>query len=234
MLEFAAFESPYPSVNNNSTSAGEQPEILDLFNKSFLRHIFERLFGSRNDNYEMKMCQVVPRYPDELCPFGAEWHIDFTDTPTIKDSGQMVANFDSLVLILLTESHGIDSGELCTFPSSHRALAKYYTDNPHMFEILEKFGNEKGYPPRYQDVIGDEAYHCLGRAGDVFILNYMNAHYGNCNNSPYIRNAVYFRVWGSTYPSHCREGKSKNGNHNSKTGCGNQTSMLDPMVHWEI
>lgn len=231
MLEFAAVGSPHRSNRDGD----KQPEVLDLFNKSFLRHLFERLLGPRDDNYEVTVGQLFPRFPDELCPNGADWHIDFSDAQAVKQSGYEVLNFDALVLVTLTDSHGIDSGELCTFPSSHQTLSKYYTANPHMFENLHQFGGIKGYPPEYQDVIGDKAYHCLGKAGDVFILNYMNAHYGNCNSSPYIRNAVYFRVWGSTYPSYCMNGNmGKISENTKKSPCANRTSMLDPLVHWRI
>lgn len=230
-LEFAAAESPNQPKDNQFGAAGDHTDILDLFNKSFLRYIFEYMLGPRQDRYEMALGQLVPRFPDEYCPYGSTWHIDFTDV--IEDSGPVLANFDALVGIQLTDSHGINSGELCTFPSSHHSLAQYYTQNPDMFRNLHKYGRLKGYPPRPRDVLGNEVYHCVGKAGDVFILNYMNAHYGNCNVSPFIRNAVYFRVWGSAYASHCREGSST-GHGNSKYGCGNQTSMLEPLIHWRI
>ena len=39
-------------------------------------------------------------------------------------------------------------------------------------------------------------HHCIGKAGDVFIANYMTAHFVAPNTSADIRYAVYFRVHG--------------------------------------
>jgi hypothetical protein len=86
-------------------------------------------------------------------------------------------------------------------------------------------GGDFAYPKnsKRDEVLGKDVYHCLGKAGDVFILNYMNAHLPNCNLSPFIRSAAFFRLMGGTFPAdlmiHFTE---------------KPESMFDPLLHWHI
>ena len=57
--------------------------------------------------------------------------------------------------------------------------------------------------------------------GDVFLANYMTAHFIAPNDSPDIRYALYFRVTGTAL-----NGKSVNGH------CPD--SMLKPWLHWPV
>ncbi len=41
--------------------------------------------------------------------------------------------------------------------------------------------------------------HCIGKAGDAFICNYMTAHFVAPNTSPHIRYACYFRIRGPKF-----------------------------------
>ena len=62
--------------------------------------------------------------------------------------------------------------------------------------------------------------HCTGKKGDVFLANYLTAHFVAPNTSPFIRYAVYFRV--------TRQGAQRilpNGKHNPGP-------LLDPWVNW--
>ena len=43
------------------------------------------------------------------------------------------------------------------------------------------------------------SHNCIGKAGDVFLANYMTAHFIAPNTSPYIRYAVYFRITGPKF-----------------------------------
>lgn len=218
-------------------------EVLDLFNKSFLKHLFGHILGKKRSRYEMAIGNIYPRFPGDYCTRDMNWHIDYVDVYNTASGSNMssIPNFDALVGILLSDSHGKRSGELCTFPSSHRALSNYYTRNPKQFENLHQVGGSYGAYPmngpgsnKRDEVLGTEVYHCLGKAGDVFILNYMNAHFVTCNQSPYIRNNVYFRVWGSTYGDHCREELDQYKLDILRNGCSNRTSMLDSLVNWHI
>ena len=68
------------------------------------------------------------------------------------------------------------------------------------------------------ELIGSEVYHCLGKAGDIFLANYNTAHFVNANISPNIRYAVYFRVKGPAFGSDIH--------------CAN--AMLDPLANWNF
>ena len=61
---------------------------------------------------------------------------------------------------------------------------------------------------------------CVGRKGDVFLANYMTAHFIAPNTSPNIRYAVYFRV-----SRHGIRRKLPNGKHDP-------SSMLAPWLYW--
>lgn len=239
-MKFFAAHGTHDKLQRDGEPSSD-PEILDLFNKSFLKHIFEHLTGPRKDKYEQVLGQLTPRFPGDFCGKDRNWHIDYVDVYNAarKTELPVVPNFDALIAILLTDSHGEASGELCTFPSSHRSLSGYFVKNPGEFEKLHQLGGDAGYPRntghgnnKQDEVLGKDVYHCMGKAGDVFILNYMNAHYVTCNSSPYIRNNIYFRVWGNTFADHCRE--ERNHGVDTRTGCGNRTSMLDPLVHWHL
>ena len=97
----------------------------------------------------------------------------------------------------LDEEH---SGELCCYPGSHFALAEHLksTDSTSSMTNLEKLyvHGASALPngPKTDDLFLRPAVHCLGKAGDAFILNFMTAHLIAPNISPHIRYAVYFRI----------------------------------------
>lgn len=229
----------YGGKNNfqRDVSPSNDPEILNLFNKSFLKHLFELILGPRESKYEMVVGQMMPRFPGDFCYKEMHWHIDYVDVYNAEQQPSLpaVPNFDALVGVLLSDLHVEKSGELCTYPSSHRSLSKYFTKHTKEFEKLHQSGGSNVYSiMKDEEVFESDVYHCLGKAGDVFILNYMNAHYVTCNNSPNIRNNIYFRVWGNTFADHCREVYHFELENFGKDGCSNRTSMLNPLVHWRL
>ena len=64
--------------------------------------------------------------------------------------------------------------------------------------------------------------HCTGNAGDVFLANYMTAHFIAPNTSADIRYAVYFRLSAPTFS----EGRQHGGTR--------PASILDPWVDWHL
>ena len=73
-------------------------------------------------------------------------------------------------------------------------------------------------------VLGERlhVHRCTGRAGDVFLANYMTAHLIAPNTSPNTRYAMYFRIKSAQEWPHNTAG---NGNSQA-THC--ERSMLDP------
>lgn len=68
-------------------------------------------------------------------------------------------------------------------------------------------------------VIHQKYHRCIGKAGDVFMANYMNAHFIAPNTRGDIRYAVYFRVKGPAWVV------QKHNYHES---------MLDPWRNWKL
>ena len=88
---------------------------------------------------------------------------------------------------------------------------------------LDKLKKDGKLPTGNQttEVFKKAPHQCVGKAGDVFLANYMTAHFIAPNTAADIRYALYFRVQGDEFHK-----KQKNGH------CSD--SMLDPWVHWPI
>jgi hypothetical protein len=102
------------------------------------------------------------------------WHIDGLPSnfiPGLTDHFGEVHNFDALCGILLSDVPEPMAGELCAYPGSHYKLADYF--KKHGLDDVAK----KGALPTGDktDAIfgGTMPTHCTGKAGDVFLANYM-------------------------------------------------------------
>ena len=122
--------------------------------------------------------------------------------------------------VLLNDVDEIFSGELCYYPGSHFALSDYLTTNG--FDSLFTLG-ASALPNGFgtDDYFYRPPVNCIGKKGDVFILNYMTAHLVAPNTSPYIRYAVYFRISVPGYPQ-----------NNSFSAESPPPQMLAPWVKW--
>jgi hypothetical protein len=132
-----------------------------------------------------------------------------------------VHNFDALVGVLLSDVPAPMAGELCCYPGSHLALASHLAA-PGAMDALRANGNTVLPTDRTDTLFARPAAHCTGKAGDVFLANYMTAHFIAPNTSPAVRYAVYFRVKGPGFDGQ-RGG-----------GGGNPRPMLEPWVHWAL
>ena len=133
--------------------------------------------------------------------------------PGLTDHFGEVHNFDALCGILLSDVPEPMAGELCAYPGSHYQLAEYF--KKHGFDGVAKKGTLPHGEQTDKIFGGTKPKHCTGKAGDVFIANYMTAHFIAPNTAPHIRYAVYFRVTGRGY--HRKNWKA---------------SMLDPWKDW--
>jgi hypothetical protein len=105
---------------------------------------------------------------------------------------------------------------------SHGGLSSHLKEHPHLLEKIRTEGAEHLPTGEQTDALFRRAaVHCTGKAGDVFLANYMTAHLIAPNTSPDIRYAVYFRLSGPRF----EEGKSRQG--------GNVRSILTPWLHWD-
>jgi hypothetical protein len=97
--------------------------------------------------------------------------------------------------VLLSDVPDKMSGELCVYPGSHEKMALHFAP-PGVIEDVRVRGNKALPTGAGTDTLfgGAAAVHCTGRAGDVFVANYLTAHFVAPNMSPHIRYAVYFRV----------------------------------------
>ena len=113
-------------------------------------------------------------------------------------------------------------GELCVYPGSHLKLAEYFQKNG-LDQVYKKRG--EALPLDKTDELFNVPFvSCLGKAGDVFLANYMTAHFVAPNTSENIRYALYFRVKGPSFQNLS----------NGETQNYNAESMLDPWVNWPI
>lgn len=211
-----------------------KPAISNLFNESLLPLICQQLLGTKAPG-KQGQGQVALRFPGDLCQSDTShsspahfealrkhWHIDGCASDAISgvtDHWGEIKNFDALVGVLLMDVIEPMSGELCYYPGSHYALGDYFKDHG-LKDIYAK--GSAGLPNGQctDDLFLRPAEHCIGKAGDAFLANYLTAHFVAPNTSPYIRYAVYFRVRGvafndSTVPvQHVGE------------------SMLEPWINW--
>lgn len=185
----------------------EQPLYHEAFEKTMLHHLFVHLLGPTAGNrpYQYPQSQIALRFPGMFC--GAEdctklWHLDGLGPKSNAGSDfrePSVHNFDALVVVLLTDSHGYFSGEMGAYPGSHFRLADWL--NPERYQKWRTDGPD-GLPHNEKSdaTVGNSTFHLLGKAGDAFIVNYMIAHYAVCNDSPYVRTNMYYRVNGPAFP----------------------------------
>mmetsp|Transcript_28452 Transcript_28452/g.37187 ORF Transcript_28452/g.37187 Transcript_28452/m.37187 type:complete len:709 (-) Transcript_28452:570-2696(-) len=213
----------------------KHPSITNLFNKSALPFLLEILLGKNRSGSLPKQStgQLALRFPGDACPGNQckitpqayegvrkGWHIDGCPNdfiPGVTDHYGQVHNFDALVGVLLSRVEEPMSGELCCYPGSHYALSEYYQDRG-LDELCLKGNAVLPTGDKTDEVFQSPPVNCVGNPGDVFIANYMTAHFIAPNTSPHIRYAVYFRVKGPSFPP----------------SPFNPTSMLHPWVNWKI
>eukprot|EP00944_MAST-04C_sp_MAST-4C-sp1_P011413 g11413.t1 len=216
----------------------KEKAITNLFNKSIIPEVLSQLLGDSNRRYQIGAGQIALRFPGDLTPnhsarassavfrnVSMHWHIDGCPNefiPGVTDHYGHINNFDCLVGVLLSNINHPMSGELCCWPGSHHKLADYFSENNG--ENLEKVythGNQ-ALPTGKKtfQLFKNDPVHCVGKKGDVFLANYMTAHFIAPNTSPNIRYAVYFRV-----SKHGIRRKLPNGKHDP-------SSMLAPWLYW--
>lgn len=208
-------------------------DVLNLHYKSVLPNLLELVLGPKEYSPFSGFSQVPIRFPGDLCD-GDErgfdpiyerqnWHID--SIARIEGIGHAteIKNFDTTIVILLSDTHGKNSGELATFPGSHLILSSLFRRDKQLIQQLKADG--LAALPRHEKsdaILGTKPYHCLGKVGDMFILNYMNAHFPTCNLSPYIRYAAFFRFTGPAFPPDSVPHEER------------PESMFNPLIHWRI
>ena len=212
--------------------------ITNLFNKSIIPDVLSQLLGDSKKRYQIGAGQIALRFPGDLTPnqsarassavfrnVSMHWHIDGCPNefiPGVTDHYGHINNFDCLVGVLLSNINHPLSGELCCWPGSHHKLAEYFSENNG--ENLEKVythGNQALPTGKTTfQLFKKDPIHCIGKKGDVFLANYMTAHFIAPNTSPNIRYAVYFRI-----SKHGVRRKLPNGKHDP-------SSMLAPWLYW--
>ncbi|CAE7703756.1 unnamed protein product [Symbiodinium sp. CCMP2456] len=211
-----------------------RPEITNLVNSSGLPIILRRLLGPRDSGpYRVESGQIALRFPGDMCikdsvdsdfqnfeRIRQGWHIDGTPSsfiPGVTDHWGKITNFDALVGVLLSDTDANMSGELCCYPGSHMDLAGYFKQNG-VDDVANKGAAGLPTGQKTDSVLRKPPIHCNGKAGDVFLANYMVAHFIAPNTSQDIRYAVYFRIRGPSFD----------------LDPFNKESMLDPLMNWSL
>jgi len=214
-----------PGVGKYSFNT-DLPFYHETFDHSLLPHLFHLLLGPMERPYKSDVAQVTIRFPGMFCgndDHTKRWHLDGVgpqSNDNITAVKPRIQNFDALVVILLSDSHGKYSGELGVYPQSHLRLSKWLTpERLHQWQYtgLEALPNG----PLSDEVVGTKPFHLLGKAGDIFITNYMIGHFPICNESPHLRYNLYYRVNGPTSSS--RHSLKERPQH-----------MYEPIKHWKL
>ena len=225
------------AANLNAKTFTANSSITDLLKESAVPMALSKLLGGDDEYWRSQITsgQIALRFPGDACPNATNyddddddvrisashfdgvrryWHIDGIPGESNGLSYGKIHNFDCLCGVLLSDVQEPMSGELCVYPGSHVELAEYFSNNTHVLETLCVEG--KGLPsgPETDALFKRRAVHCLGKQGDVFLVNYMTAHFVAPNASPDIRYAVYFRVSSSQHD-------------------GGNISILAPWIHWD-
>jgi hypothetical protein len=219
----------------------KHPAVRSLINQSMAPFICAELLGGTADSYrgQIGAGQLALRFPGDSCKNGTVecsdsrfrgqaqgWHIDGCASNFIPGTtthyGE-IHNFSVLLGCLLSDVPDERSGELCCFPGSHTALAEYFgSDNKKHLKTVKKKGNASlPNGEKTWDLFKRPVFHGTGKAGDLFVANYMTAHFIAPNTSPHIRYAVYFRVQGPKFRAKV----------NAK-GDARYESMLNPWCDW--
>eukprot|EP00439_Symbiodinium_sp_Y106_P024136 s799_g2.t4 len=208
--------------------------ITNLVNSSGLPIILRRLLGPRDSGpYRVESGQIALRFPGGMCikdtvdsdfqnfeRIRQGWHIDGTPSsfiPGVTDHWGKITNFDALLGVLLSDTDANMSGELCCYPGSHMDLAGYFKQNG-LDDVANKGAAGLPTGQKTDSVLQKPPIHCNGKAGDVFLANYMVAHFIAPNTSQDIRYAVYFRIRGPSFDLDPL----------------NKESMLDPLMNWSL
>jgi len=225
---------------------------IAVFNETMLPKICSVILGGDSLKYHQQACQLAMRFPGDHVYRGYRenptmhfqnhlhgWHIDgfATDTiPGVTDHYGEIRNFDMLVGILLKDVPEIDSGELVVVTGSHTKLAEYMQApcdaSPGLtnLEVCRTHVQNLPNGPRSRAVLGEHphVHRCIGRAGDVFLANYMTAHFIAPNTSPNTRYAMYFRIKSAVeWPAAVIPGNDFGG---PASHC--EASMFRPWMHW--
>jgi len=221
--------SKSPDVFKAKTFASH-PAITGLINRSGIPQLLSEMLGPKS--YDQGSGQIALRFPGDMCEDKTActsspanfnnlrkfWHIDGCANPFIPgvtDHYGEIHNFDVLVGVLLSDIPKENSGELCCYTGSHHDLAKYLGSKDRIKELKKKGNVALPTKENTDKVLKGKVWHGVGKAGDVFLANYMTAHFIAPNTSPNIRYAVYFRIKGPNFgtPS-------------------NEASMLSPLKNW--
>lgn len=247
LKEFVRNMQALKAIKGNSIPSSSR-FITDLYSESAIPYAMKKLFClDANEGAAMHQSagQLAPRFPGDMLPpvehplAGQElqlctlnhwnehrkhWHLDGCASefkPGESDHYGRVGVFDALVGVLLNDVDEEMSGELCCYPGSHYALADYFKHKG-VDNLYLQGSSALPSGSLTDDVLLRPPVHCIGKAGDVFILNFMTAHFVAPNTSPFIRYAVYFRpTFSSTIPK----------GHNVDAPA---PSLTDPWVHWEL
>lgn len=163
----------------------DQPELLDLFNRSPVFSLVESALGE-GLLQEATLGQIAMRFPTtddpEARPHG---HLDGVGTgDNGTPVGQFVRGFTALAVVLLSDLPNPTSGNFTVWPGSHRVAEAYFK---HATPDVLKQGQPKldlPHPP----------VQVTGRPGDLAIAHHQIIHGPAPNASPDIRYAAIFRA----------------------------------------
>ena len=165
---------------------GDDPVVVDLFQKTPLQDLTESLLGE--GNAQSNHAQIALRFPIAQDPPRAPgWHIDGIPTATNGVAPGALASFTMLVSVLLSDVPHENMGNFTVWPGSHRVLETYCREHGADSILTER--------PKLEMA----PQQIIGRKGDAVICHFQLGHGIAPNVSPHIRYALFFRM---KHPQH--------------------------------
>lgn len=163
----------------------EADVILDLFHKSKVMELAEKLLGEGNV-LPVPKAKPYPRFPEapDFKPrLGG--HIDGIGSGTNGQAkGQYRRSFTMFAVIYLADVPKPESGNFTVWPQSHRTFAQHFREHGH--EVLAN-GTPRLDLPKGPEML-------TGKAGDLILAHHQIYHAGGYNLSPHVRHAVIARL----------------------------------------
>jgi hypothetical protein len=156
------------------------PEIRALYGETPAQALAEATIGRVRAPAEG---QIALRFPQAQARPPVP-HIDGMYAPNNGVPAGTLMHFTALLGVFLSDVPGPDAGNFTVWPGSHRLMEAHFRQHG-TGAIVDGFPRLELPQPR----------HLTGRAGDVVLAHYALAHAAAANLGPYVRYAVFFRLY---------------------------------------
>ena len=171
------------------------PPITDLLHGTPAWELAESLLGA-GQIQPVRSGQIALRFPSLQDPPSAPRpHLDGMYSPTNGVPEGTLGSFTMLLGVLLSDLPGPDAGNFTVWPGTPRLYETYFREQG--TDCLFR-GAGAGMP----EVTLPAPVQITGQAGDIVFCHYQLAHGVAANISPFVRYAVFFRLFHVQHAQH--------------------------------